>query len=275
MGMAVSAGISVRDLCFGYGQGRILHNLNLEVAEGQLLALVGPNGAGKSTLLKVISGYLKPSQGQVLLGGTDVSALSDTERSRVVTYTGDEPDPAFDFTVEETVLMGRTAVLRRGLLQPGRQSSPQRGPFAEPDLARQAMQVTGVYSLKDRTITSLSSGERQRVYIARAIAQDPRVYLFDEPTAHLDMAFELEIMEVIKAMAQNAGKTVLVVLHDINLALRYASEVVFLKDGKLARKVSPAEVTPDIIRLVYGVKAELARHPILGYQMVIPVTPVQ
>lgn len=273
--MGIPAGISVRDLCFGYGQGRILHNLDMEVAGGRLVALVGPNGAGKSTLLKVISGYLKPSQGHVFLGGADVSSLSHTERSRVVTYTGDEPDPVYDFTVEETVLMGRTAVLRGGSLQPGRQGPLQRAPSAELDFAREAMRVTGVYNLKDRTITSLSSGERQRVYIARAIAQDPHIYLFDEPTAHLDMAFELEIMEVIRGMAQDAGKTVLVVLHDINLALRYASEAVFLKYGKLAHRASPAEVTPDIIRFVYGVKAELARHPVFGHPMVIPVSPVQ
>lgn len=248
--------IVVRDLHVGYGEHRVLCDLNLEVGKGHLLALVGPNGAGKSTLLKAVSGYLKPSCGEVLLGGLPVQGLSDQERGRAVSYTGDEPDPAFDFTVEETVAMGLEKAI------PG------------DDAVDRATVLTGVHELKDRAITSLSSGERQRVYIARALAQDARVLLFDEPTAHLDMAFELQIMDLIESLAKIQKKTVLVVLHDINLALRYAKEVVFLKGGSVAYRVEPSDVTPGIIRCVYNVDAKIVRHPIFNCPLVLPVKPL-
>ena len=161
-------------LRFKYGAGRqVLDGVDFEARRGQVTAVVGPNGSGKSTLLKAISGYLRPQEGRVSVCGLDPFSLSCEERSALIAYCGDEPEPAFEFTVEETVRLGRVS----------RKSE---------DLEAQclkAMEEVGVLDLRARPVTALSSGERQRVFLARALCQDPEVFLLDEPTAHLDMAY--------------------------------------------------------------------------------------
>lgn len=232
---------------------KTLRDVSLTVPSGAVAAVVGPNGSGKSTLLRTISAYLRPSAGTVLLNGLNPFSLTPSERSRLVTYCGDEPDPVFDFTVEETVEMGR--------LSGG-------APFAE-----QAMRQVGVLGLRDRAITSLSSGERQRVYIARAICQDPDVLLLDEPTAHLDMAYELRVMDLVVRLARERSKTILAVVHDLNLALRYASVMLFMKDGAIVHVLEPAAVTAGVVREVYGVDVWLTVNPAIGCPVVLPVAP--
>jgi iron complex transport system ATP-binding protein len=249
--------VTVQDLRFKRGGREILKGISFQVEPGQVAALVGPNGAGKSTLLKVISGYLRPASGTVRVGGVDPVSLHPSERSRLVTYSGDEPDPAFAFTVEETVEMGKVAVeapRSRVALQATLQA------------ALEALQLTG---LRDRPITSLSSGERQRVYLARAVYQDPLVLLLDEPTTHLDMAYEVHVVEMIRDLAEH-GKTVITVVHDLNLALRSASRLLFLKDGRLRYDVAPGEVTSEVIGDIYGVEVQVASHPVLGTPFVTP-----
>lgn len=255
--------ILVSNLSFGYGSstgGRaVLRGLDLSVPSGTLTTVVGPNGSGKSTLLKVISAYLSPASGSVIIDGRNPHSMGHAERAALVTYCGDEPEPAFDFSVMETVLMGRVS----------------RGDGAgDAAAAEQAMQRMGVAHLRDRAITSLSSGERQRVYLARAICQDPGVFLLDEPTAHLDMAYELSVMEMVRDMAQTQGKTVLTVVHDLNLALRFASRLYFMKDGKVAYSLQPDEVDERVIRDVYGVTASIIRHPTLGCPVALPTSRV-
>ncbi|MGE5580329.1 MAG: ABC transporter ATP-binding protein [Bacillota bacterium] len=255
--------VLVSRLDFGYGAARggraVLRGLDLSVPAGTLTAVVGPNGSGKSTLLKVISAYLKPASGSVSINGRDPHSMGHAERAALVTYCGDEPEPAFDFTVWETVIMGRVS----------------RGDGVNDALAAEtAMQRMGVAHLKDRAITSLSSGEKQRVYLARAICQDPEVFLLDEPTAHLDMAYELSVMEMARDMAEAQGKTVLTVLHDLNLALRFASRLYFMKDGRVAYSLEPREVDEDVVRDVYGVTASLIRHPSLGCPVALPTSRV-
>jgi len=255
--------ILVSKLDFGYGPTRaaraVLRGLDLSVPAGTLTAVVGPNGSGKSTLLKVISAYLKPDSGSVSIGGRNPHLMDHAERAALVTYCGDEPEPAFDFTVWETVIMGRVARGNGG------------GDAAAAELAMQRMAVA---HLRDRAITSLSSGERQRVYLARAICQDPEVFLLDEPTAHLDMAYELSVMEMAQDIAKTQGKTVLTVVHDLNLALRFASRLYFMKDGRVAYSLEPGEVEESVVRDVYGVSASLIRHPSLGCPVALPTSRV-
>jgi len=255
--MTHEAGVKVTALRFGYGDDRlVLMGVDLDAPRGSVTAVVGPNGSGKSTLLKVMSAYLRPSAGSVAVIGVDPHSLSPAMRSTLVTYCGDEPEPAFEFTVEETVRLGRVA----------RED--------DPEAAVRAMRQVGVFDLRDRAITTLSSGERQRAYIARAICQDPEVFLLDEPTAHLDMAYELQVMEMVVTMAQDWGKTVISVHHDLNLALRYASKLFFLKDGLVRHSLEPHAVTAEVIGDVYAVRAVMARHPSIGCPVVIPDYPL-
>lgn len=257
-------GLSVSGVTFRYDGTRdgaaVLRGVDLAAPGGTVTSVVGPNGSGKSTLLKVISGYLRPHAGSVMLNGQVPHALVPAARSALVTYCGDEPEPAFDFTVRETVLLGQVA---RG---PGREDQ---------DAADRAMEQVGVYELRDRAITSLSSGERQRVYIARAVCQDPEVFLLDEPTAHLDMAYELQVMEMVVGLARDRGKTVLTVVHDLNLALRFASRLFFLKDGSVVYSLTPDEVNAEVVREVYGVESWVTRHPALDCPIVIPAARVE
>jgi len=255
--------ILVERVSFAYGKKPILRDIDLKLSEGTVAAVLGPNGAGKSTLLKVISGYLRPQKGEVRVNGERIHSLSSGAKSRLVTYTGSDPTPSFDFTVKETVLMGRTS-RSAGLLAETAEDLKA---------AEDAMQVTGVFELKDRPITSLSSGELQRVWLARAICQDPQVLLLDEPTAHLDMCFKLEIMEIISKIAREKKKTVLAVFHDLNLAMRYASILLFLKDGALAYTLQPGQISAKVIEEIYNVRASLIFHRALESWCVVPLCP--
>lgn len=260
--------IALTDLKYERGGREILRGISLKVEPGSVTAVVGPNGAGKSTLLKVISGFLRPKSGTVLVGGHDPAELSPNDRSRLVTYCGDEPDPVFAFTAEETVEMSRVTEWAADPYTGGRRGAP---PDVESrESLRAAMEALDVLDLRDRTITSLSSGERQRVYLARAVYQDPAVYLLDEPTTHLDMFYEIRVMDMIGDLAARRGKTILTVVHDLNLALRSASRLFFVKDGTVAYSVTPEEVSGEIVRDVYGVEAIVKRDPATGVRFVIP-----
>lgn len=247
----------VQDLVVRRGGRDVLRGVSFEARPGEVLAVVGPNGAGKSTLLKVISGYLRPAGGAVRVGGMDPGSLPPYERSRLVTYCGDEPDPAFAFTVEETVEMGRVSAGPR---------HPGDSPGLDLAAALKALELTG---LRDRPITSLSSGELQRVYLARALYQDPSVFLLDEPTAHLDIAYEVHAAQMIRDLS-GRGKTVITVVHDLNLALRCADRLLFLKGGELLFAVSPGELTPEVVAATYGVEVHVISHPALGTPLVTP-----
>lgn len=258
--MQTGPGIALRDVTFAYGAEVILDRISLEIPRGTFAALLGPNGAGKSTLLKTVSGYLKPQQGEVLVYNKAVHSLGDKERSRLVTYLAPDSRSSFEFTVEEAVIMGR-------LPYAGSVVSESSG---DRKAAQEAMAATGISHLRERTVTSLSSGEQQRVQIARAICQDPAVFLLDEPTAHLDMSFELEVMDLVRKLAQGQGRTVLAIFHDVNLALRYASMLFFMKAGRLVYALEPGQVSSDVIQEVYGVKSHIIEDAACGIRCVVP-----
>ena len=250
--------LRTKNIVSGFGRDPVVKDVSIEVPAGSVCAVVGPNGSGKSTLLRTISGYIRPETGKVEVGGIHVHTASFSERSGLITYCGDEIGPTFGFSVKETVLLGRYAKVSDGQAR---------------DLAaaEEAMRQVHVWELRDRPITELSSGERQRVYLARAICQDPQVFLLDEPTAHLDLFYEIMVMELVASMASSA-KTFLVVIHDLNLALRYASRLFFMKDGKVVGSVVPDDVTADIIREVYGVDALVTKHDSFSSPIVVPVS---
>ncbi len=246
--------VEIQDVVFSYSAagGDVLKGVSLQARSGRFLGIVGPNGSGKSTLLKVAGGVAVPRSGHVLYGGTDIARMRRRELARIVAAVGASESIVFPFTIEQVVLMGR---------------APYAGPLSgdsKQDLAtaRECMELTGVWHLADRRVTQLSSGEFQRVLLARALAQRPKVLLLDEPTAHLDVNFQLETMELAVSLAHDRGLTIIAVLHDLNLAGKHCDEVVMLADGRVAAAGAPEEVlTEDNLLEVYGVKTIIGKRP--------------
>ena len=255
-----SDGVSlrVRDVSLALGGAPILREGDVDVRDGELLALVGPNGAGKSTLLSVLSGDVRPDGGTVQLDGADVRSWTHVELAMRRAVLLQQLTMTFPFTVRQTVEMGR---------------SPWAGHEAEDDDERrvvEAMQATDVVHLADRTFPSLSGGERARAGMARVVAQDARVLLLDEPTAALDVRHQEQVLDLARDMAR-AGGTVVVVMHDLGLAAAYADRVLVLADGRVRAHGRPAEVlTAELLTDVYEHPIEVLRHPRTGELLVLP-----
>ena len=234
----------------------VLEGVSLRAEAGTVTALLGPNGAGKSTLLRLLAGLLRPAAGEVRMGGEDVARLSPARLARRRAVVGAEELPAFAWTALEVVLMGRAP----HLLGAGGARRGRGGRFAlegaeDLDLARAALERVDCGHLAGRPVAALSSGERQRVWLARALCQDTSALLLDEPTSHLDPAHALRVGALLGELA-GEGRAVVAVLHDPNLAGAAADQVVFLAGGGVAAAGSPAAVlVPDVLRSVYGVEA--------------------
>jgi iron complex transport system ATP-binding protein len=239
--------LSARAVACSYG----VRGLDLELRPGELLALFGPNGAGKSTLLRLFSGEIVPEAGCVDLGGRPLRALSRREIARLFATVPQEPIPALPYTVGEVVLMGRAPRVRRFRLE------------ADPDVraAEAAIEALGIAALGDRPVAEISGGERQRVAIARALAQNAPYLLLDEPTAFLDVRHQVEVFRLLRALAHEGGRAVLVASHEVNLAAQYADRVALLDRGALCAVGPPEEVLrPETLEAVFGAAVDLARH---------------
>lgn len=265
MGQEGSVLVRLESVWFAYGRRWVVKDVSFAAMAGELTAVVGPNGAGKSTILKIASGFLRPARGSAVLFGRDPATLDGSTRGRMAAYLGAEAEPVFGFTVQETVLLGRFP--HTGLLK---KEDPH-----DVAAAREAMEALDLADLAQRPITDLSSGERQRVYLARALCQETRVLLLDEPTSHLDMAYEMRVMEILAGIARRRDAAVVVILHDLNLAARYASRLYFIRDGSVYCSGTPSEtVTPETIRRVYSAESSVFLHPEGGWPQVVPLRPV-
>ncbi|MER7751236.1 ABC transporter ATP-binding protein [Kitasatospora sp. NPDC097643] len=230
---------------------RLVHEVALEAAAGQVVGLIGPNGSGKSTLLRCVYRALRPAAGAVRLDGARLHALPAREAARRVAALPQEHTAEFDFTVAEVVAMGRLPH-RRGLGGPGAWDDAH---------CVGALRRVGAEHLAGRGFLSLSGGEKQRVLIARALAQEPRLLVLDEPTNHLDVAHQLEVLALVRA----AGPTVLTALHDLNLAAGHCDLLYVLRAGRIVASGPPAEVLrPALLAEVFGVRATPVRHPVTG-----------
>ncbi|SMC28749.1 iron complex transport system ATP-binding protein [Desulfacinum hydrothermale DSM 13146] len=247
--------VSVLDILFSYDSHHVLRGVRFQVEAGQFVALCGTNGAGKSTLLRCINGLLRPRVGTVLLDGEDVGLLSRKEVARRCASVPQQ-GRSTELTVFHVVLLGRLPHCRWG---------PSRDDLSRVERILEEMNLA---PLAHRPLSALSGGEAQKVLLARALAQDPRVLLLDEPTNHLDLKNQLAMMELIEKVARKEGLAAVAAIHDLNLALRHCDRLLFLKAGKIHGAVEPAGVTPDLIREVYGVDAEIER--IHGRWVVIP-----
>ena len=228
----------------------VLHGLSFDLARGHWIGLVGPNGSGKTTLLRTLAGLL-PHEGRLELDGQPVRAYPPRERARRIAFVRQSPDLSFEFRVAEYVLLGRAP--HRGWLEG----------FTKADRARaaEALAAVGLEGFEDRTMNALSGGEQQRVQLAQALAQEPDVLLLDEPTAHLDVHHQFEIMDRVAAEVEG-GRTAIAAFHDLAFAARYADRLLVLHDGRLAADGPPPQVlTPDLLRTVFRMDAEVTAGP--------------
>lgn len=237
-------------LSYAYGAAGplILDGLSADVEAGEFVGVLGTNGTGKSTLLRLLAGLLTPRSGRVLLNGRDIAALSRRQIAGELAFVPQDNSIWLPFTCREVVNMGRYA-----------RSSGWKYSAEDREIAEGCMRETRTLSLAERRICELSGGELQRVCIAQALAQGTDILMLDEPTSHLDICFQLEVMELLAGLRLERGLTVITVLHDLNLAAKFCSRLLILKDGGIFADGSPAEVlTEDNLRRVFRVEADIS-----------------
>lgn len=254
--MSVMAKLRVCGVTVAYNSEPILEDFTLEIGSGELVGIIGPNGSGKTTLLRTISRYLKTIKGKVFVDEFDLSKMSTREVARSIAVVPQEDTPLFALTVFDVVAMGRTAYCR-----------PWSG-LSRDDLnaINEAMVQTETEGFAMRAITELSGGERKRVMIARALAQRPRILLLDEPTANLDLKYQLEVVELIRRLNREHGTTVITVLHDLNLASLVADKLVLMNSSRRIHALGTPEVviTQRNIQEAYGAPVVVSRNPLTG-----------
>ncbi|MFP3986603.1 ABC transporter ATP-binding protein [Streptomyces sp. E11-3] len=257
--------ITVEGVRFGYPGRSVLDGVDLRVTQGELVALVGLNGCGKSTLLRLAAGLLRPGEGRVLLGGDDLARLSRRAAARRVALLHQSAPPVPGMTVRQLVRQGRYAARGPlGMLREG-----------DDETCRRALTDAGVADWASRGVDTLSGGERQRVRLAMALAQDTPVLLLDEPTTYLDLRHQLEVLQTVVRLREERALTVVMVLHDLAHAARFAERVVALRGGRVAADGPPGEaVTPGLLADVLGVAGRVGRDPEGGWPVCYPDHPL-
>ncbi|SFE42859.1 iron complex transport system ATP-binding protein [Blastococcus tunisiensis] len=252
-------------LSVGYGRRMVLPAMGLTVPDGQITAIVGPNGCGKSTLLRALARVLAPVSGAVLLDGEPIHQLPSRTVARQVGLLPQSNVVPEQLTVAELVARGRY---------------PHRGPFGrwtaqDQAAAEDAMHATGVEEFRDRPVDELSGGQRQRVWVAMVLAQETPILLLDEPTTYLDLAHRLEVLRLLRSLNDVRGVTVVMVLHDLDEASRYADHIVAMREGQVVAEGPPREVvTPDLVEQIFGVPCMTIPNPVTGSPLVVPLNPI-
>ncbi len=243
---------NVADVSFAYDSVLVINDLSLNLQKGKFYGIVGPNGCGKTTLLDLLIGNRTPKSGSIFFMGKPVNSYRHSDLARRIGLVPQEFNTGFGYTVEEVVLMGRHPYIRR---------------FASPSSddwyhVKRAMNTIGISELKDRYTNELSGGQKQRAVVARALAQDTDVLIFDEATSSLDVKYTLQIFNVARRLARQDNRTIIAVIHNLNLAAAYCDEIVFMKDGGV-HQFGPTEevMNPETILNVFGVTTEVTRDP--------------
>jgi len=244
-----------------YDEATVIEELTVEVPEGRITSVVGPNGCGKSTLLRALARLMKPRGGAVYLDGTAISELPTREVAKRLGILPQDPQAPEGLTVREIAAQGRYP--HQGWL---RQWSKE-----DERAVEKALETTGVVELSDRPLDTLSGGQRQRAWISMALAQETETLLLDEPTTFLDMAHQLEVLQLLDRLNREEGRTILMVLHDLNNAARYSHHMIALSEGRVFKASPPRElVTPELLREVFGVEADIVTDPRSGIPLCIP-----
>lgn len=250
--------ISVKNLGFAYSEKTVLTGIDFELGHSEIICVVGPNGCGKSTLLKCIESILTPPIGDILLNGTDIKTLQLCEIAQILGYVPQSANPPFSSSVFDTVLLGRTPY------------SSWKIRDRDIDIVIDILTLMSLDDLALNGFNLLSGGQRQQVMIARALAQQPEALLLDEPTSALDIANQLEVMDILSSLAKTKGISILMVVHDLNLASRYADQIIMMKSGKIHSKGPPGEViTRKNIASVYGVDSIVKEYH--GKISIVPI----
>ncbi|SDL71183.1 ABC transporter ATP-binding protein [Microbacterium azadirachtae] len=254
--------LEARNLTVGYDADPVIDGLDLALPASGITMIVGGNGCGKSTLLRTLARLLKPRTGSVLLDGSAIAQLPTKEVARIVGLLPQAPAAPDGISVADLVDRGRTP--HRGWLG-GRDRR-------DDEVVADALHVTGMAEFAERTIDELSGGQRQRAWVAMALAQEPDILLLDEPTTYLDLAHQVELLQLLVRLSRERGTQVVVVMHELNLATRYADHLIAMRDGRVVAEGAPGDVvTVELLRDVFDLEAVVVPDPIAGTPMIVPV----
>lgn len=243
------------NIYFKYTDHWVVEDISFNIRDGEFFGIIGPNGSGKSSLLKLISRICMPQEGRISLRETDISLLGRDELSKTVSYVPQESSFLFPYTVAEVVSLGRIPHMKGRLFE---DSHDQK-------VVEDAMRLVGIDNLRDRTITDISGGEKQRVIIARALAQEPDILIMDEPTTSLDIGHQLEIFNLLSRLNTEKKLTIIISLHDLNLGSLYCHRIMLMNRARISAIGTPLEViTEKNIRDVYGCNVIVDKHPVAG-----------
>ncbi len=244
--------LQAEDLSLGYKRKMVVEGFNASIPQGSVIGLIGPNGSGKTTLLRAFSGLIKPMHGKILLDGHTLTNIPARKRAQLIGWVPQREKLAWPLTVKEVVSLGRAPY--RGWLLPLTENDQQ--------VIEQAIHFTDLQDLTDRSVEELSGGEFQRVLVARALAQEPRVLLLDEPNASLDIHYQIQVMDLVRELVAQRGITAVIAIHDLSVAARYCDSLILMQHGRKVCAGKPEDVlTPEHMRKVFRVETRLYKDP--------------
>lgn len=253
--------LQTKDLTLAYGERTIIDQMDLDIPKGEITVFIGGNGCGKSTLLRSIARLLKPKEGSVLLDGESISRLSTKEVARKMAILPQTPVSPEGLTVLQLVKQGRYP----------HQSWLKQWSRKDEEIVEDALRATGMEEFRNRKVDELSGGQRQRAWIALTLAQDTDIILLDEPTTYLDMTHQIEILDLLFELNEREGRTIVMVLHDINLACRYAHNIVAIRDREVYAQGKPEDVIScELVKNVFGMDCQVSSDPLFGTPLCIP-----
>ncbi|MGG7099801.1 ABC transporter ATP-binding protein [Rhodococcus sp. 24CO] len=256
------ARLVAKDLTLGYGDRIIVDGLDLEIPTGVITTVIGPNGCGKSTLLRALGRLLKPKSGSVVLDGKAISSMKTKDVARVLGMLPQTPVAPEGLTVADLVARGR---------HPHQTWIRQWSADDEGEVA-QALELTGVSDLADRPVDQLSGGQRQRAWISMALAQGTDILLLDEPTTYLDLAHSMEVLDLVDQLHEEMGRTVVMILHDLNLAVRYSDHLIVMRDGAIVASGVPKDIiSAELLLDVFGLEAAVIDDPVSDRPLIVPI----
>ncbi|MFE3056312.1 ABC transporter ATP-binding protein [Nocardia sp. NPDC059239] len=254
--------LAAENITLGYGERVIVDGLSVQIEPGLITTVIGPNGCGKSTLLRSLGRLLRPRSGRVLLDGKAISTMKTKDTARIVGMLPQTPVAPEGLTVADLVARGR---------HPHQSWLRQWSADDEAEVTAALVQ-TGIAELAGRTLDELSGGQRQRAWISMALAQGTDILLLDEPTTYLDLAHSLEVLDLVDRLHDDLGRTVVMVLHDLNLAIRYSDRLIVMHAGRIVAQGVPADIIDaELLRAVFGLRAEVLEDPVSGRPMIVPI----
>ena len=254
--------LEIKNLEFGYNEDLVIKGVSFNIEKGKFVSIIGPNGSGKSTLLKTINHLYIPTKGSILVDGININNMKKRDLAKKIALVPQDTVVDYDFTVEEIVLMGR---------------HPYKNRFQKEDegdykIINESLEMTNTLKLKKRLITEISGGERQRVIIAKALAQKPTIILLDEPTSHLDINHQMDILNLLRKLNKEHGTTIVLVIHDINLAARYSDEIILINKGEISDMGKPEDIiTNNNIESIYNLKVAIEKNKYTDTTYITPI----